>query len=127
MKFYKNINQVTAYLTTLYFVEIIYIMFVLFIFVNKYIAIITGLILAVLLTMHILLLYYKNNLSRKIHLFLIDIHAAYTISYLINLFFQNINLQIATVILIIVRFFILLIELPLIYFLTNEKIIKSFK
>ena len=77
-----RIHQLAAYLVTLYYLEIISLMFGLLFLYGKAVSIIAGIVLSLLLAYHIIQLYLKNDLHRKIQLFIIDIHAPFAAGYL---------------------------------------------
>lgn len=64
-------------------------MFLLLIAYGKFISIAAGIILSVLLTLQIINLYFKKNINRKIQLFLMDIHLAYSLVFIINFLFYK--------------------------------------
>ena len=125
-QFKYRVPDITAYFTLLYFFEVIYIMFILLISSGKTTAVIIGLISSVLLSYHIISLFLKKNLNRKIQLFLMDIHFAYALAYIINALAVNTVLINADRLILFIRIIIVIFELPLIYFLTDEKVKKHY-
>ena len=96
-------------------------MFLLLASYGKAAAIITGIILSILLSVHIVFLYFKNELNRKIQLFLMDIHAGYSIPFLILvIFFYNIN-GLYDLIFTILRFVMACAEILFIIVLSDYK------
>lgn len=85
----KRIFIYASYFDVLFYFEIINLMFLLLIIYGKFISIATGSILSVLLSLQIINLYFKKETNRKIQLFLMDIHAAYSIPFIINFFISN--------------------------------------
>ena len=121
-QFKYSLPNITAYFTLLYFFEVIYIMFILLISRGKTTAVIIGLFFSVLLSYHIISLFLKKEVNRKIQLFLMDIHFAYALSYIINALAVNIVLINGDKIILFIRIIITIFELPLIFFLTDEKV-----
>ncbi|MCU0846729.1 MAG: hypothetical protein MUD12_02440 [Spirochaetes bacterium] len=122
----KRINLVTAYFSTLYFCEIIFMMFGLLLVYGKTISVIAGFTLSTLLAVQIVMVFYRKNRNRKIQLFVMDFHIAYSFSFLANTLLYGFDSNPATAAMIIVRLLILLIEVPLAYFLTDEDVITAF-
>ena len=85
----KRVFVYASYFNILFFFEIINLMFLLLIIYGKIISITAGGILSVLLSLQIINLYFRKETSRKIQLFLMDIHAAYSIAFIINFIFSN--------------------------------------
>ena len=125
-KLRKNSSLAAAYTATLYFFEILFIMFSLMLMFGKQISVIAGLILSVTLTAHIIMLYLKKNINRKIHLFLIDIHIATTVPFFLKLFFPGIEMNMPTVALLAYNIIMLLIEIPMLFLLTDEGAIREY-
>jgi hypothetical protein len=135
MEFLKSINafieqrihQYTAYIMTLYFFEILYLMIGLLFLYGKAASIITGLVLSLLLAYHIIQIFFKKDLHRKLQLYIIDMHAAYVMGYLFMSAATGIDAGIMTILVHIIRFITLILELPLIFFLTRNDIAEGFK
>jgi len=123
----RRVHQYTAYLMTLYYFEIIYVMIGLLFLYGKAASIITGLVLSLLLAYHIIQIFFKKNLHRKLQLYIIDLHAAYVMGYLFSSIAMGIDTGIMTILIHIIRFLTLLLELPLIFFLTRNDIAAGFK
>ena len=85
----KRVFVYASYFNILFFFEIINLMFLLLIIYGKIISITAGVILSVLLSLQIINLYFKKETSRKIQLFMMDIHVAYSIPFIINFLFSN--------------------------------------
>lgn len=121
-----RVHVYAAYTANLYFIEILSLFMVSLYVAGKTISMIMGGTLAALLAVHIVMLYNRRDLHRKIHLFLIDLHAAYTVAYLVQsaLFgFGDTNGALAlTVIPFAVRCLLLVCELPLVWLLTDERV-----
>ena len=72
------------YVFCLYFLEIIFFMPAVIYYYGKTIGFTTVVILSALLSLHLIYLYLRKNSSRIIHLFIMDIHAAFSIGYIVN-------------------------------------------
>ncbi len=89
-KIKKKVFVYASYFNVLFFFEIINLMFLLLIVYGKFISIACGSILTVLLSLQIINLYFKKEASRKIQLYLMDIHLAYSVPFIFNfLFLRN--------------------------------------
>ena len=80
----ENVPLLVPYFATLYFVEILYFMFILLLVYGKAVSAVSGVIFSLFLTWHIIGLYLHKNIFRKVHLFVMDIHIAFSAGYLIN-------------------------------------------
>ncbi len=117
----KRIHQISAYIVTLYYLEIVFLMFGLIFLYGKAASITAGILLTLLLTYHIIQLFFKNSLHRKIQLYLIDIHAAFAAGYLFYNALQGVDTTPAALIILITRSLILACELPLLYYLSGDE------
>ena len=122
-----RIHQYTAYVSTLYFFEILYLMIALLFLYGKTWSIITGTILSLLLAYHIIQIYFKKSLHRKLQLYLMDLHAAFVIGYLFASAASGIDAGGLTIIMHIIRSLTLVLELPLIVVLTGKDVVAGFK
>ena len=116
-----RIHQISAYIATLYYLEIVFLMFGLLFLYGKAVSIIAGLLLTLVLTYHIIQLFFRNRLHRKLQLCLIDIHAAFAAGYLFYNAVQGIDTAPAALIILIARTLLLACELPLLYCLSGEE------
>jgi hypothetical protein len=80
----KRVFVYASYFDILFFFEIINLMFLLLMAYGKIISIAGGSILSVLLSLQIINLYFKKEINRKIQLYLMDIHLAYSVPFIIN-------------------------------------------
>ena len=124
--FHSHVVSITAYFACLYYLEIILFMFNAVLIFGKTPSVIAGLVFSVMLTRHILSLYAARNTSRVILLFIMDIHVAVTISFIPGLWVFNIGLNAITSTILVVRSIMLLLEVPLIYLLTDTAVIKQY-
>ena len=116
----NRIHQLAAYMATLYYLEIISLMFGLLFLYGKAVSIIAGAVLSLALAYHIIQLYLRNDLHRKIQLFIIDIHVPFAIGYLFYNIAQGVDVEPLALFIITVRIFILVCEIPLLFFFTDE-------
>lgn len=79
----KRVFILASYFDILFFLEIINFMLLLFAVYGKFISITAGVILSLLLSVHIILFFFRNELNRKIQLFIMDVHLGYSIPFLI--------------------------------------------
>ena len=82
----KRVFVYASYFDVLFFFEIINLMFLLLMAYGKTISIAGGSILSVLLSLQIINLYFKKEINRKIQLYLMDIHLAYSLPFILNFF-----------------------------------------
>ena len=122
-----RIHQLTAYMATLYYLEIISLMFGLLFLYGKAASIIAGVILSLLLAYHIIQLYLKNGLHRRIQLFIIDIHAPFAIGYLFYNVALGADVDLPALFIILVRTILLACEIPLLFCLTGKDAVEIFR
>jgi hypothetical protein len=126
-KFYPEfLISAVPYMASLYYIEIIYAMFTLFMTAGKIPGIIIGFIFGVSLSVHIVFLYFRKNFSRIIQLVLLDLHAAYSGAFIINFIASGTAFNPATVMLFSFRFIMFIIEVPMIFYLSSEKVKKLY-
>ncbi len=123
----NRIHQVSAYIATLYYLEIVFLMFGLLFLYGRAAAIIVGLLLTLLLTYHIIQLFFKNSLHRKLQLYLIDIHAAFAMGYLFYNAAQGLDRAPSALIILIARSMLLACELLLFYYLAGDEGAEAFR
>jgi hypothetical protein len=122
----NRISRVSAYMATLYYLEIISLMFGLLFLYGKAASIIAGTALTLFLTFHIIRLYFTIDLHRKIQLFIIDAHAAFAAGYLFYNIAQDTALDPAALAILVMRTFIMVCEIPLLCLLTGDEARKEF-
>ncbi|MBN2160671.1 MAG: hypothetical protein JW807_14880 [Spirochaetes bacterium] len=120
-------HRVSAYISTLYYLEIIFLMLMLVFLYGKAVAVSAGIILSLALAYHIIQLYYKKKPHRIIQLWIIDVHAAFTAGYLFYNAWPGVEADALTRVIIAARIVILLCELPLLFILTAEKAAGDFR
>jgi len=114
------------YFNLLYFFEIFYLMILLFLLGGKVPALVAGAVLTVLLTWHIIMLYYRAPRHRKIQLYLMDLHLAIAAASIVRLAFRDSGSATLFMSFMFVRFLIALAEPFLIYLLTDQRIVDHY-
>lgn len=120
-------NRIAAYAATLYYLEVIALMFGLLFLYGKTVAIMVGAALTLLLTCHIIRLYLGYNIQRKIQLFIIDLHAAFAAGFIFYSIAQTAPVESSSLPLLIMRAGILACELPLLLLLTGDEARRAFR
>jgi len=122
--FKEKVNSFVPYLATFYYIEIIYLMIFLNFLYGKIFAVTAGLLLTFFLTFHIIRLFNKKDINRKIQLYFMDIHFAYSLAYFFNRVFSGIELVRFDYYIIAFRIITALIEITAVLILT-DRIIKG--
>lgn len=124
---YKNkADSAVPYIATLYYAEILYLMFFINFLYGKIFSVTAGVSLSIILTLHVIKLFYKKNVNRKIQLYLMDFHCAYSSVYFINRLFSGYTLTSVDYAVICFRLCTALIEFMLIIVLTDRNITKEY-
>ena len=119
--------RLIPYIATLYYLEIMYLMFIVNFIAGKIISVGAGFALAILLSFHVVALFNRKNLNRKIQLFLMDLHFAYSAAFIFSRIVNGFTLSGGDIVLTIFRGGIALIEIPMIIVLTDELIIRRYR
>lgn len=123
----ERAGGIIPYIATLYYIEIIYMMFILNFLFGKAIAVGSGITLAALLSFQVVALFNRRNLSRKIQLFLMDIHFAYSVAFIFSRLVTDFTLSGGDIAVSVFRLAVAIIELPVIIILTDEFIISRYR
>jgi hypothetical protein len=118
------VNSFVPYLATFYYIEIIYLMIFLNFLYGKVYAVAAGLLTAFFLTFHIFRLFNKKNINRKIQLYFMDIHFAYSLAYLFNRLFSGNDFTTVDTAVTVFRLITAFLEIAALIILT-DRIIKS--
>lgn len=118
--FKEKVNSFVPYLATFYYAEIIYLMIFLNFLYGKFFAVIIGIILTFLLTFHVICLFKKSDINRKIQLYLMDIHFAYSLAYFFNRIFFGSNLTSVDAAVIFFRLLTAFLEITAVLILTDR-------
>lgn len=119
--------RLIPYIATLYYLEIMYLMFIVNFIAGKIIAVGTGFALAILLSFHVVALFNRKNLNRKIQLFLMDLHFAYSAAFIVSRVVTGFTLSGGDIAVTVFRGITALIEIPMIIFLTDDLIIRRYR
>ena len=122
----KKIVTVVSYFNIVYYFEIINLMILLFFLFGKITAVLSGLTLSLLLSWHIIMLFFRKQNNRKIQLFLMDIHVAISAGIIIRTISSPLPVSAVQTSLLTMRILVVLCELLLIFILTDEEVIESF-
>lgn len=115
-----GLARLVPYALTLYYFEIIFLMFGLLFLYGRAAAIAAGAVLSILWAWHIIRFYYGHERHRKIQLAVIDVHAAFTAGYLFYAAAGGLGPDATAPLVLGARSLILLIEVPLFFLLTGE-------
>ncbi len=121
----RNAGHYAAYVAVLYYVDIIAVMFSLLFIYGKPFAVITGVILSLALTAHIIGLAFRAKASRVAQLVITDIHAAYSVMVLAVLVSAGPASALAAASLAY-RLLVLVAEVPLVFVLTDGDVASTF-
>jgi len=122
----KKIVTVVSYFNIVYYFEIINLMILLFFLFGKITAVLSGLTLSLLLSWHIIMLFFRKQNNRKIQLFLMDVHVAISAGIIIRTISSPLPVSAVQTSLLTMRILVVLCELLLIFILTDEEVIESF-
>lgn len=122
----SRIHLYGAYLQVWYYVEILYLMGIFLVVYGKALAFLWGVILAVLLSIHIIRFYFRQETSRRVQLVLMDLHVAYSVSMVIALMHGTAGNSIVESIIMVVRVVITVLEVYMIWLLTDDVVKKKF-
>jgi hypothetical protein len=120
-------NRVAAYQATLYYMEIIALMFALLFLYGKLASVMAGICLSTALTYHIIQLYFGKNPHRIIQLCIIDLHAAFAAGYLVYHALAGIDAGAGASLVPAMRALILASEVPLLFLLTGSGAAQDFR
>jgi len=101
-------------------------MILLFFLFGKITAVLSGLTLSLLLSWHIIMLFFRKQNNRKIQLFLMDVHVAISAGIIIRTISSPLPVSAVQTSLLTMRILVVLCELLLIFILTDEEVIESF-
>jgi len=120
----EKVNSFVPYLATFYYIEIIYLMIFLNFLYGKIFAVSIGLLLTFCLTFHVIRLFNKKDINRKIQLYCMDIHFAYSLAYFFNRVFSESEIGAVDYFVMAFRMIAACIEITAVLILT-DRIIKS--
>jgi len=120
----EKMNSFVPYLATFYYIEIIYLMIFMNFLYGKIYAVTAGILLSLFLTFHVIRLFNKKDINRKIQLYFMDIHFAYSLAYFFNRVFSGNDFTTVDTVVTLFRLITAFIEIAAVLILT-DKIIKS--
>lgn len=116
-----NLPVIGAYFSTLYYLEIIYLMVIVLFVFGKTVAVICGILMTLALTAHILRFFNRRRGSRMTQLIMMDVHASVAAAFVITMILRGSEFTPATGIILALRVVILTGEIPLIYLLSGKE------
>jgi hypothetical protein len=124
IKIKEIVNSFIPYLATFYYIEIIYLMIFLNFLYGKVYAVTAGLLLTFFLTFHVFRLFNKKDINRKIQLYFMDIHFAYSLAYFFNRMFSGNDFTTVDTVVTVFRLITAFAEIAAVIILT-DRIIKN--
>lgn len=121
-----KIVTIVSYFNIVYYFEIINLMILLFFVFGKISAVLSGLTCSVLLSWHIIMLFFRKQNHRKIQLYLMDFHVAVSAGIITRMITSPVPATNVQTTLIALRIVVVLCELWLIFMLTDKEVIESF-
>ena len=118
----KNTPKILPYISSLFYLEIMYLSFILFLVFGRSVAIGFVLILTIIYSLQIINLSKKNNIARKIQILIFDIHLASGIVFFICAIFMPNMFAGYSSWYFLFKIVSVLAELPLLYFLTLDDV-----
>lgn len=122
----EKISTFIPYLATLYYLEIIFLMVFLNFLYGKTVSVSVAILLSSLLTLHVIRLFLRSDLNRKIQLYLMDLHIAYSIAYIFNKCFSGGDITYIDGTVIFFRVILSSFEIAAVLILTDSNIKKGF-
>lgn len=120
----EKVDSFVPYLATFYYIEIIYLMIFLNFLYGKFYAVTAGILLSFFLTFHVLRLFNKKDINRKMQLSFMDIHFAFSLAYFFNRMFSGNDFTTVDTVVTLFRLITAFIEIAAVIILT-DKTIKS--
>ncbi|NMB65484.1 MAG: hypothetical protein GYA16_11530 [Spirochaetes bacterium] len=111
--------HVAAFMAVWYYIELLYMMNIAIFFYPPMLISLIGIILGIGLSIHILKLYIGNTINVTIHVFVMDVHIAYSAGLTIAAVLSGATWYAELI--IILRDIIAVIELLLVYTMTKEE------
>ncbi|MGB4267709.1 MAG: hypothetical protein WBK20_00865 [Spirochaetota bacterium] len=112
-------HHVAAFVAIWYYLELLYMMNIAIFFYPPMLISLVGIILGIFLSIHILKLYIGNTVNAIIHIFVMDIHIAYSAGLTIAAILVDTTWY--SVLIIVLRDIIAAVELLLVYSMTKEE------
>ena len=115
----NNTIQIASFIAVWYFIEILNIINIAIFFYPPMLIAVIGIIAGILLSIHIIQLYWGKAVNYCIQLFLMDIHVAYAAGITVATILSDSNWFTAMV--IIVRDVVAMLEILLVFYMTNDE------
>lgn len=113
-------HSALPYVSALFYVEImLLVLFINFLY-GRPAAVITGIILTVMLTVHVLMLFNDSGISRTIQLLLMDFHVAWAVTFIAGLLLSDIPVSGFDSLAMCFRGLAAVVELPVIILVTSK-------
>ena len=122
----KNTPKFLPYVSSLFYLEIMYLSFILFLIFGRSSAIVFVLVLTTVYSLQIINLAKKSNIARKIQIVIFDIHLASGIVFFICTIFMPDMLKGYTIWYFLFKTVSVSVEIPLLYFLTLDDVVKQY-
>ena len=122
----KNIPKLLPYISSLFYLEIMYLSLILFLIFGRSTAIVFVLVLTILYSFQIINLAKKSNIARKVQIVIFDIHLASGIVFLICAIFIPDILGEYNTWYFLFKVLSVSVEIPLLYFLTNDNVVRQY-
>lgn len=107
-------QTVLPYVATIYYVEIILLLIFINFLYGRPVAVVSGVLCSVLLTVHVLMLFNGSAGCRKVQLLLMDIHFAWSVTFITGLFVSDLPVTGVDLAVMIFRGAAALVELSLV-------------
>jgi len=118
----KNTPKILPYLSSLFYLEIMYLSFILFLLFGRSAAIVFVLVLTVIYSLQIINLSKRNNTARKIQVLIFDVHLALGIVFFICAIFMPSMFIGYNTWYFVLKIIFVAVEIPLLFFLTLDDV-----
>ena len=125
-RYEKKAPVFLSYFSTFFFVEILYFMIMILVIYGRTASVIFGFLTALMLSLHVIGLFFNKNKNRKIQVLLMDLHIAFTAGFLINRIFGDFSISGPDQFMIIFRGLTAMLEIPFIIIFTNDSVIDKY-
>ena len=122
----KNTPSVLPYISSLFYFEIMYLSFIVFLLFGRNFAIVFALVFTIIYSLQIINLSRRSNLARKIQIIIFDVHLASGIVFFICAVFLPDLLKGYNVWYFSFKVVSVVIEIVLLYFLTLDDVIREY-
>jgi hypothetical protein len=123
---FLRLDRALPWFAVLYYLEIMYFMVTLLFMAGKTVAATVSGILALLLAVHIFMIYFKRPASRIMQLALMDLHCAYSVPFVLSLVMSGAEYSTLDTVFMALRLLMAAAELAFIFALTDEHVKQSY-